>query len=109
MRRPRFWLSAVALLALTAQAQGQSRFARADIEQGREQFHRSCAQCHGRNMVNAGTSSYDLRRFPTDQPERFAQSVTQGKGTMPSFKDALSPAQVLALWAYVGSRGGKEP
>lgn len=101
--------AALTLFALAAQAQGQGRFASADIEQGREQFHRSCAQCHGRNMVNAGTTTYDLRRFPVDQPERFVQSVTQGKGSMPSFKDALSSTQVQALWAYVGSRGGKEP
>jgi mono/diheme cytochrome c family protein len=22
------------------------------VEKGREQYHRTCAQCHGRNMVN---------------------------------------------------------
>jgi mono/diheme cytochrome c family protein len=27
---------------------------------------------------------------------------------MPSFKDALSTEQINLLWAYVGSRGGKE-
>lgn len=60
-------------------------------------------------MVNAGVTSYDLRRFPVDQPDRFIASVTSGKGNMPSFKDALLPEQVAQLWAYVGSRGGKEP
>ena len=108
MRRHLLGLAAV-FFVLGVQAQPAPRFAGADIEQGREQFHRSCAQCHGRNMVNAGTTVYDLRRFPVDQAERFVQSVTQGKGSMPSFKDALSAAQVQALWAYVGSRGGKEP
>lgn len=98
-----------AFLALVVQAQVPVRFASADIERGREQYHRSCAQCHGRNMVNAGITSYDLRRFPSDQPERFVLSVTQGKGSMPSFKDALTLEQVQALWAYVGSRGGREP
>lgn len=78
------------------------------VEKGREQFHRTCAQCHGRNMVNAGTTVYDLRKFPVDQPERFFASVTQGKGNMPSFKEALSAEQIATLWAYVGSRGGKE-
>ncbi len=79
------------------------------IEKGREQYHRTCAQCHGRNMVNSGTTVYDLRRFPVDDPERFTASVTQGKGNMPSFRESLTPAQVQSLWAYVGSRGGKEP
>lgn len=78
------------------------------VEQGREQFHRTCAQCHGRNMVNSGTTVYDLRRFPVDQPERFWQSVTQGKGNMPSFKEAITPEQLDLLWSYVATRGGKE-
>lgn len=85
------------------------RFKPEQIEAGREQFHRTCAQCHGRNMVNAGTTVYDLRKFPLDQPERFTTSVTHGKGNMPSFKEALSTEQIGVLWAYVGTRGGKEP
>jgi mono/diheme cytochrome c family protein len=59
-------------------------------------------------MVNAGTTVYDLRKFPVDQPERFQHSVTNGKGNMPSFKEALTPEQIASLWAYIGSRGGKE-
>ena len=85
------------------------RFTAEQIESGRAQFHRTCAQCHGRNMVNAGTTIYDLRKFPVDDPERFKHSVTEGKGNMPSFKEALTPEQVAVLWAYVGTRGGKEP
>lgn len=92
-----------------AQTVTQPRFKPEQIEAGREQFHRTCAQCHGRNMVNAGTTVYDLRKFPLDQPDRFLHSVTQGKGNMPSFKEALSPDQIGVLWAYVGTRGGKEP
>lgn len=78
------------------------------VDQGRDQFHRTCAQCHGRNMVSSGTSSYDLRRFPTDEPDRFFNSVTNGKKTMPSFKGALEPEAIQWLWAYVSTRGGKE-
>lgn len=84
------------------------RFTAEQIESGRAQFHRTCAQCHGRNMVNSGTTIYDLRKFPVDDPERFKHSVTEGKGNMPSFKEALTPEQVSVLWAYVGTRGGKE-
>ena len=56
-------------------------------------------------MVNAGVVTYDLRRFPLDQRERFANSVTHGKGNMPSFKGALSEAEIENLWLYVGTRG----
>jgi len=78
------------------------------VEKGREQFHRTCAQCHGRNMVNSGTTVYDLRKFPTEQRERFYTSVTNGKGNMPSFKGALEPGAIELLWSYVATRGGKE-
>jgi len=109
----------LALLALPvatlAQATGDSqsgggfRFSVDQIEAGRAQFHRTCSQCHGRNMVNSGTTVYDLRKFPLDDPDRFRNSVTNGKGNMPSFKEALTPEQIALLWAYVGTRGGKEP
>jgi cytochrome c6 len=109
MKKLQFVLVCVAALTGAAHAQTAPRFATAAIDQGRDQYHRTCSQCHGRNMVNAGTTTYDLRKFPTDQAERFLNSVTHGKGNMPSFKDALSTEQISALWAYVGSRGGKEP
>ena len=80
----------------------------ADFESGRKQFHRNCAQCHGLNMVNSGVTVYDLRKFPLDQPERFFAVVTNGKGNMPSFRDALTEEQMQRLWLYV-SRRGKAP
>ena len=98
-------LGAVSCVAL---AQSAERFSADEVERGRLQFERTCAQCHGRNMVNSGTTSYDLRRFPTDDADRFITSVTNGKGNMPSFRDALTGDQIRLLWAYVGSRGGKE-
>ena len=100
--------AAVATAAAAAAPQ-PPQFAADDIDKGREQYHRTCAQCHGRNMVNSGTTVYDLRRFPVEDPERFTTSVSNGKGNMPSFKDALTPEQIGLLWAYVGSRAGKEP
>jgi len=100
---------AVGFVLATAAAHAQARFEADAITHGRDQFHRTCSHCHGFNMVNSGTTVYDLRRFPVDDPDRFFNSVTNGKGNMPSFKDALTPEQINLLWAYVGSRGGKEP
>ncbi len=85
------------------------RFDAGDIDKGRAQYQRTCSQCHGLNMVNSGTTVYDLRRFPQDDEARFLNSVTNGKGNMPSFKEALTAEQIKLVWAYVGSRGGKEP
>ena len=78
------------------------------VAAGKAQFHRTCSHCHGSNMVNSGTTVYDLRKFPVDQPDRFLNSVTNGKGNMPSFKGALEREAIQLLWSYVATRGGKE-
>jgi len=104
--------TALLMLALPVATLAQAtspRFTVEQIERGRDQFHRTCAQCHGRNMVNSGTTVFDLRKFPLEQQDRFYNSVTNGKGNMPSFKEALSAEQLDLLWAFVGTRGGKEP
>ncbi len=41
------------------------------VRQGRGFYRQFCSNCHGVNMVNAGTSSFDLRKFPPDDRERF--------------------------------------
>jgi cytochrome c6 len=106
----RGWLfGAAAVLAAAPAWSGAPRFAPEAIDKGREQYNRVCVQCHGRNLINAGTTVFDLRKFPADQPDRFRQAVLQGKGAMPSWKESLSAEQIDWLWAYVGSRGGKEP
>lgn len=56
-------------------------------------------------MVNSGVTVYDLRRFPLDQTDRFFASVSNGKGNMPSFGDAMTAEQMRWLWSYVSSRG----
>jgi mono/diheme cytochrome c family protein len=74
--------------------------------QGKALYTQLCSHCHGVNMVNAGTSSFDLRKFPHDDQARFVNSVTHGKKTMPAWGDLLQPDEVTALWAYVLT-GGK--
>ena len=105
----RWPFGAAAVLAAAPAWAGDVRFSAEAIDKGREQYNRVCVQCHGRNLINAGTTVFDLRKFPVDQPDRFKQSVLQGKGAMPSWKESLSAEQIEWLWAYVGSRGGKEP
>ena len=100
---------AAALVAAPAVAADTPRFSAEAIAKGRAEYQRVCVHCHGFNMINSGTTVFDLRKFPVDQPDRFRQSVMQGKGAMPSWKESLTPEQVDWLWAYVSSRGGKEP
>lgn len=77
-----------------------------DATKGKVAYQQLCAQCHGPNMVNPGTSSFDLRKFPDDKFDRFKKSVIEGKGDMPAWGDMLVPGELEALWAYVRI-GGK--
>lgn len=74
--------------------------------EGKPLYSQFCRNCHGVNMVNAGTSSFDLRKFPRDDRARFVNSVTKGKNSMPPWGDILKPDEVEAIWAYVRT-GGK--
>ena len=58
--------------------------------------------------TNLEVSYFDQLRETLDPEASVMHSVANGKGNMPSFKDALTPEQIAVLWAYVGSRGGKE-
>ncbi len=60
-------------------------------------------------MVNPGTSSYDLRRYPQERRDDFLRTLHEGKGAMPAWGDILTEAEMDALWRYVATRGGKEP
>ena len=73
---------------------------------GKGLYAHYCSHCHGFNMINPGTLTYDLRRFPHDQKERFVFSVAGGKnGRMPPWGDILSLDDIDALWAYVLTEG----
>lgn len=96
------WLFAAGAFALAACC---SLAAAADFESGRQQYQRTCAQCHGHNLVNSGVTVYDLRKFPLDQRERFLSALHHGKGNMPAFRGALDEQQMRSLWAYVRNRG----
>ena len=76
----------------------------AQIDYGKSTYTSKCSHCHGPNMVNPGTVTPDLRRFPDDR-ERFFTTVKQGKnGRMPPWGDLLSDDQIADLWAYMSSR-----
>jgi mono/diheme cytochrome c family protein len=81
---------------------------RAEFDEGAQLFAAICSHCHGPKMVNPGTVSFDLRKFPHDDPARFFNSVRNGKNNMPPWKDVLKPDEIEAIWAYVRT-GGQEP
>ena len=76
---------------------------------GKSLYKDFCAHCHGGDMVNPGTSSYDLRKYPVDRKPDFADTVNNGKGDMPAWGDILLPEEIDAIWVYVATRAGKQP
>jgi len=74
-----------------------------DVAAGRELF-RTCAGCHGRDLVGVGAPGPDLResRIALD-PEMFWTVVQDGalvERGMPQFAD-LTPQQMVQLYAYI--------
>jgi len=78
----------------------------AEVEQGRGVYDDFCMTCHGRDMVNPGGVTFDLRKFPTDDFERFRNAVLNGKPpAMPPWRDKINDEDLKSLWAYVRSGG----
>jgi cytochrome c6 len=82
MRRYLILCVVSALCALTT-AHASEAFTMAQVIKGKEAYGDTCIRCHGINMVNSGTTVYDLRRFPKDE-------------------------DIQSIWAYVATRGGKD-
>jgi len=97
-------LASTALLAAPVAAAQQP--SEAEIDQGRQVYDELCAACHGRDMVSAGTVTFDLRKFPKDDVARFRKAVLEGKPPgMPPWRDKVSDEDIRLLWAYVRSGG----
>jgi mono/diheme cytochrome c family protein len=73
------------------------------IEEGVSIYEDFCAMCHGRNMMNPGGFAFDLRQFPKNDFARFRNSVLNGKGGMPAWRDKLTDEDIDLLWAYIGT------
>jgi mono/diheme cytochrome c family protein len=77
-----------------------------DAELGRGVYEDFCVTCHGRDMVNPGGVTFDLRKFPKDDFDRFRNAVLNGKPpAMPPWRDKVSDEDVKLLWAYVRDGG----
>ena len=90
-----------ALAGNTAPAVAKETFDPAQVDRGKKLYSQICRQCHGANMVNMGGGSFDLRKFPEGQRDRFMNSVTNGKNNMPPHGSVLSQEEIGDLYAYV--------
>ena len=94
----------VALVTMRGAAAQSAAADQAEVERGKKTYAERCSHCHGPNMVNSGTITPDLRRFP-DDGTRFFNTVKSGKNNkMPPWGDILNDGQIAGLWAYISSQ-----
>lgn len=67
----------------------------------------SCASCH--TLAAAGAEGRIGPNLDEEKPDaaKVSQYVTNGEGTMPSFKSRLSAEQIQAVSDYVAEAAGK--
>jgi mono/diheme cytochrome c family protein len=70
------------------------------VKRGSALYAQHCSPCHGPAMKDP-EGSFDLRKFPAGEHERFIRSVTHGKNSMPPWGGLLKPEDITALWSYV--------
>jgi mono/diheme cytochrome c family protein len=99
-----FAAAATTAAAQTTTSQEAADADQALIDQGKTIYAEKCSHCHGPGLLNPGTITPDLRRFPDDK-ERFFTIVKQGRNNkMPPWADLLSDDQIGTLWVYISSR-----
>lgn len=75
-------------------------------EAGRKVYKSYCERCHGLNLAVGSAAFFDLRTFPKDDKPRFLTSVNKGKRAMPAWEGIVKPADIEAVWAYIGQVNG---
>ena len=73
----------------------------AAADAGSQLYQQFCQRCHGTQMRNSGASTFDLRQFPSDEYERFVESVSEGYEDMPAHGDILNVSEIDTLFAYM--------
>jgi len=74
----------------------------ARTDQGREIFQAKCMDCHGQagNMRNNNAANLQFSRLDSLS---ITQTIKNGRGAMPMFKDALADSDIGHLAIYVKS------
>ena len=99
-------LALLAAAALITATRVPAEPTEAERDQGREIYDEYCVSCHGRDMINTGGATFDLRKFPKDDFARFRKAVLEGKPpAMPAWRDRLGNDDLKLLWAYVQGGG----
>jgi mono/diheme cytochrome c family protein len=101
------WVALTIMLSSVASLQAHAEAAPtpAQIDQGRIAYEDNCEVCHGRDLVSPNAATFDLRKFPKDDPARFRGAVLDGKGTaMPAFRGRIGDEEVDLPWGLCPRR-----
>jgi len=69
---------------------------------GREIFVQVCARCHGTDLSGGVGPALGPGSNAASQPDEFLTSaISEGRGTMPSFAQTLTPQQIDRVVVYL--------
>lgn len=104
-------------VAQAAVQKGTHRTVSPPVSEAKSLFDQRCAQCHGSDgraymklgEVGVARTFTDERWQAEVSDRRLINSITRGRGGMPSFRGELSRRQIKALVAYVRKFGQGAP
>jgi cytochrome c6 len=87
-----------------ANAQGEGDLERSRAERGQQVFDSSCASCHGVGGQGVGDfPPLDGSEVVRGDPQPVIQTVLNGRGLMPAWRDQLSDEQIAGVVTYIRS------
>ena len=99
--------AAFVILLFTNEPQKPAAVPKAGPDTGQAIFETRCASCHGADGgggFGPTLAGVVVQRFPNVADQ--VAVVTNGRGSMPSFADSLTPAQIAAVVEYTRTKLG---
>lgn len=77
---------------------------------GRDVYERQCASCHGSRLGGGSAPNLRARRYtpPRWEDQDLANVIYGGRGSMPAFRDSISPGELAGVVAYLRWEQGVE-
>jgi mono/diheme cytochrome c family protein len=99
--------AAFVILLFTNEPQKPAAIPKSGPETGQAIFSTRCASCHGADGgggFGPALAGVVTKRFPNPADQQAV--VANGRGSMPSFSDSLTPEQIAAVVAFTRTKLG---
>lgn len=113
IRQSAIWM-VVAGLAVAVSLSAAKGAGRPQDDTGKKVFESNCIGCHGPDgsgtPLGQSLMAPDLRsdKVQSHSDDDFKKQVSEGKNSMPAFKDTLGAAEIQAVVAYVRTFAAKK-